>query len=258
MTRQIYHTIHELETTALVKAGISLRIGGVSQPPYAALNLATHVGDKPAAVVQNRQIFSEQTGIRTVKYCRQIHSTAVVADDTVTTPSWHLEEYNEPEISGDALITAQHGTPLGIFTADCVPIFILDVATPAIGIVHAGWRGTLARIADNTLEQMKTRFGTDTRQCRIHLGPAIQKCCYAVSPELLGQFAQHFGKNVHTGTHLSLQAANVNQLIERGVPASAISASPFCTACCTDKFYSYRAEGGQTGRMLSFIQLVEV
>ena len=242
----------------MVKAGMSLRTGGVSKTPYASLNLATHVGDSPAAVLQNRQIFSEQIGVRTVKYCRQIHSTTVVTADMGVPLLWHLEKESEPEITGDALITAQHGPALGVFTADCVPIFILDVATPAIGIAHAGWRGTLAQIANNTLEQMRMCFGTETRDCLIHLGPAIQRCCYAVSSELLDQFARHFGKNVHNGTHLSLQIANVNQCIEKGVPVSAISVSPFCTACWTDKFYSHRAERGQTGRMLSFIQLVEI
>lgn len=157
--------------------------------------------------------------------------------------------------TGDALVSAQRGVALGIFTADCVPIFILDIATPAIGIAHAGWRGTLSRIAVNALARMKVRFGTIAGNCIIYLGPSIQKCCYTVSPELITQFVEHLGSTVHEGKHLSLQTANIRQLVEAGVPAAAISVSPFCTACCTDNFYSHRAEGGITGRMLSFIEL---
>lgn len=163
--------------------------------------------------------------------------------------------YSESIKPGDALVSAQRGVALGIFTADCVPVFILDRATPAIGIAHAGWRGTLAQVAVNALARMKTRFGTIAGNCIIHLGPSIQECCYTVSPELITQFAAHLGSTVHDGKHLSLQTPNIRQLVEAGVPADAISVSPFCTACCTDKFYSYRAEGGITGRMLSFIEL---
>ena len=256
MTTKLYHTIDELTETSLVNAGISLRCGGVSKTPYASLNLASHVEDNPAAVSQNRQLFAVHTGIKTLKYCRQIHSDAVINADTVATLNWDVENQYESENTGDALISAQQGETLGIFTADCVPIFILDVASPAIGIAHAGWRGTLARIAAKTLAEMKAQFGTFAENCLIHLGPSIQKCCYTVSPDLISQFVKHFGQAVHNGLNLSLQTANLCQLVDVGITSDSISISPFCTACCTDNFYSHRAEGGQTGRMFSFIQLI--
>ena len=257
MTTNLYHPIHQLTQTSLVKAGITLRCGGVSKPPYDSLNLAKHVGDLSAAVSQNQQIFSDRTGITALKYCQQIHSDSVINADILPNSFWNVEKQNESEITGDALISAQAGVALGIFTADCVPIFILDVVTPSIGIVHAGWRGTFARIAAKTLAQMTTTFNTNPENCLIHLGPSIQKCCYTVSSELLNQFEQQFGKEVHTGHCLCLQTVNVSQLVDAGVPVNSISISSFCTACSTDKFYSYRAEEGQTGRMLSFIQLTE-
>ena len=244
-----YRVIQELQTTGIVTAGMSLRVGGVSHAPYASLNLAEHVGDAPRAVATNRKILFQQTGLKNVRYCRQVHGNCVIGVDDTTEVS--LE--NLPE--ADALISACRGIALGIYTADCVPIFILDIETPAIGIAHAGWRGTFARIAVNTLTQMKARFGTVVENCRIHLGPSIQKCCYTVSTELLTQFAERFGSTVRDGTNLSLQAANAHQLIETGLPATSISISPLCTACRTDLFYSHRAENGQTGRMLSYIQL---
>ena len=244
-----YHTIQELEATGIVTAGITSRRGGVSRAPYTSLNLAEHVGDDADAVATNREIFFQQSGLTDLYYCQQIHSDRVI--DADCTANETLKQHPE----ADALVSTQCGVPLGIFTADCVPIFILDIATPAIGIAHAGWRGTLARIAVNTLARMQNRFGTLVTNCQIHLGPSIQKCCYTVSTELLEQFTGHFGSTVRDGTNLSLQTANVNQLIEIGLPVASISVSPFCTACRTDLFYSHRAESGRTGRMLSFIQL---
>ncbi len=256
MTTKLFYTINELTETRLVKAGISLRSGGVSKAPYASLNLARHVGDTPTAVFQNQQIFSAQTGIKALKYCQQIHSDTVINADAITSSFWNVENQNNSHKTGDGLISAQQGNTLGIFSADCVPIFILDMATPAIGIAHAGWRGTLAQIATKTVAQMNANFGTLTENCLIHLGPSIQKCCYNVSPDLIVQFVNHFGSTVHNGLRLSLQTANFRQLVDAGVAPDSISISRFCTACSTDKFYSYRAEGEQTGRMLSFIQLI--
>ena len=244
-----YHAIQELEATGIVTAGITFRHGGVSGSPYASMNLAEHVGDDANAVATNREIFFQQSGLTDLQYCRQIHGTCVI--DVDHTEKSILKQHPE----ADALISAQSGVALGIFTADCVPIFILDVATPAIGIAHAGWRGTLAQIAVNTLKQMQIRFGTLATNCEVYLGPSIQKCCYTVSRELLNQFTERFSSTIRNGTNLSLQIANTLQLTEIGLPTAAISVSPFCTACRTDLFYSHRAESGQTGRMLSFIQL---
>ncbi|MDE0469684.1 MAG: peptidoglycan editing factor PgeF [Candidatus Poribacteria bacterium] len=246
---KLYHPVHEFQASGVVTAGISLRHGGVSRAPYTSLNLAEHVGDDESAVASNRDMLFQHTNLKNLHYCRQIHSTSVIDVDNGTG--------TVPEVppEADALVSAHCGTALGIFTADCVPIFILDFDTPAIGIAHAGWRGTFDRIAVNTLAQMKVSFGTVPASCQIHLGPSIQKCCYTVSTELLDQFAERFGSAVHDGKNLSLQDANLNQLVEAGLPPVSISVSPLCTACRTDLFYSHRAENGQTGRMLSFIQL---
>ena len=244
-----YRPIQELQASGIVVAGISLRHGGVSRAPYTSLNLGEHVNDDPNAVETNRKILFRDAGLTNLRYCRQIHSASVVPINDEAQPlAEHIPE-------ADALVTAQHNIALGIFTADCIPIFVLDVETPAIGIVHAGWRGTFARIAVNAITEMKTLFGTRPKNCHIHLGPSIQKCCYTVSTELLTQFTAEFGSTVANGTNLSLQTANINQLIEIGVLPDAISVSEFCTACRIDLFYSHRAENGQTGRMLSYIKL---
>ncbi len=256
MTTDLYFTIQELTETSLVKAGISLRSGGLSDAPYTSLNLATHVGDRPEAVIQNRKQFSKQSGIKSFKFCQQFHSDIVINADNLPITYFDRGNHDLTTQSGDALISSRQDNALGVFTADCVPIFILDIAKPAIAIVHAGWRGTIARIVTNALAQMMKCYGTQAINCLIHLGPSIQQCCYEVSPELLVRFEGLFGHNVHNGHSLSLHTANVIQLVDAGVPFDSISTSPYCTACCTDLFYSYRAEGGETGRMLSYIQLI--
>ena len=102
----------------------------------------------------NRKILCRETGLTNLRYCRQIHSASVVhINDEVQPLAEHIPE-------ADALVTAQHTITLGIFTADCIPIFVLDVKTPAIGIIHAGWRGTFTRIAVNAITQMEASFGT--------------------------------------------------------------------------------------------------
>lgn len=255
MIENLYHTIQELNETNLVKVGISLRFGGVSVAPYSSLNLATHVGDDPSAILQNRQLFSKQSSINSLKYCQQIHSDSVITADSISSIFLDCDNQDITIKTGDALISNLPGDTLGVFTADCVPIFILDISTPAIGIVHAGWRGTIARIATKAIARMKECYRTSPKNCLIHLGPSIKLCCYEVSSELLTRFEEQFGKNVHNGHSLCLHTANLIQMVDFGVPFESISTSPFCTACRTDMFYSYRAEGEKTGRMLSYLQL---
>ena len=141
-----------------------------------------------------------------------------------------------------------------------MPVFVFDSQTPAIGIAHAGWRGTLSRIAAKTVMAMTETFGTQPKNCQIYLGASIQKCCYVVRQDLADQFACAFGDEVKTETHfLDLHYANRAQLVRQGVPSKAIVASPYCTSCRTDLFYSYRAESNglanQTRRMVSAIGL---
>lgn len=248
----LYYPIPTLEKTGLVQAATSIRHGGVSRPPYHSLNLANHVGDDSEAVSTNRGIFFDQVGLEAQKfiYCHQIHSARVLLVEPLIPPP------QTPLAEADAMITAHPSFALGVFTADCVPVFILDIATPAIGIAHAGWRGTLAGIAAETLNAMQKHFGTLPTNCLAHLGPSIQKCCYTVSIELADRFERAFGSQVRSEENrLDLQTANVQQLLQSGVPLHATSVTDFCTACRTDVFYSHRAEGGQTGRMLSLIRL---
>jgi len=181
-----------------------------------------------------------------VVFCQQIHSDRVI----------QVKSGFKNRPTADAMITDQTNLGLGVFTADCVPVFIHDQKQSVIGIAHAGWRGTIDYIASKTLFAMKENFGTYPPDCQVHFGPAIQRCCYQVDGNLADRFAKTFGERVKTNDNfLDLTAANQIQLQRQGIPIHAISQTTDCTACRTDLFYSYRAESTNM-RMISLIALI--
>ncbi len=229
-----------------------MRKGGVSGSVFRSLNLANHVGDEHKAVSRNRRILFSQVGLSSsaLLYCRQVHSSRVV----LVRPNDSISDIFNVE--ADALISLQAGLVLAVFTADCVPIFILDIATPAIGLIHAGWRGTLDRIAERTIQAMHQHFGTIPSKCLAYLGPSIQRCCYTVSKALADRFEEAHDVSVRcSDNRISLQVANIQQLNNVGVLSDSISMTACCTACRTDLFYSHRVEGARSGRMISFMAL---
>jgi YfiH family protein len=188
-------------------------------------------------------------------------------------------------LRGDALITRRAGLLLAVKTADCVPVLLADTKGRGIAAVHAGWRGTLARIVQKTLGRMQMEFGTEPEDVIAVLGPAIGRCCYEVGPEVAQAFAAQFdaARQWFDGpfekvisddspnplkwlqmtppghdlppprVYLDLHAANRWQLAQAGVHAGNIFASDLCTACRTDLLFSHRRERGRTGRMMGVI-----
>ena len=164
----------------------------------------------------------------------------------------------------DALITDEPGLPLLLCFADCTPILLLDPAPRAVGIAHGGWKGTVRRIAAKTVLRMQREFGTRPENVLAAIGPSIGPCCYEVGPEVERQFQEAFSgheaalfshPDAAGGTHLSLWAANRLQLEEIGVLREHIDEARTCTACHHEDFFSYRADGGQTGRLGAVIAL---
>jgi polyphenol oxidase len=148
---------------------------------------------------------------------------------------------------GDALLDNTPGATLAIKTADCVPILLVDERLHAVAAVHAGWRGTVARIAQHAVAAMSQRFGSAPADLHAALGPAIGKCCYEVGPEV----AIHFG--AHGRAHVDLIEANRGQLLAAGLPAGHIYAAGLCTMCFPEQFHSYRRDREAVGRMYSFV-----
>ncbi len=187
-------------------------------------------------------------------------------------------------LRGDGLITNVPGIILAVMTADCLPVLLADKKNKAVGAFHAGWRGTVQRIAEKGLGIMRREFGTQPENVFAAIGPGIQQCCYEVGQDLKDQFESQFSygselfqevkdyDDVHEKypllfmnmrapghgdqcikLHLSLREANRRQLLEAGIPQKQISALEDCTSCDTRTFFSHRAEKGRTGRMMAMI-----
>ncbi len=176
---------------------------------------------------------------------RQIHSNHI----------WTADGLADRQEEGDALISRQIGLRIGIRTADCVPILLLDSKTHAVAAVHAGWRGTAAQILPLAASRLCADFGGEPTNLYAAIGPCIRQCCYQVGPEVARQFVPFFPEwnTADIGArHLDLAVANTRQLIKLGVPAEHIFDSGLCTACSADLF-SYRREPDNPGRMVAAI-----
>ncbi len=278
-----------LEALPWLEHGFSTRTGGLSDlDGCGVLNLGTVDWDSPSRVAANRRAFL--TALATARGSRraaprfemvtleQIHSDVI----------HHLDAPPRGILRGDAAVTRVPGLLLCVQTADCVPILLADARHRAVAAVHAGWRGTLARIAAKILGRMTMLYGTRPGDVRAALGPGIGRCCYEVGIEVVQQFHAQFDRArewfdgpfdrlVQDDTpnplqwlnrmppghqppppsaHLDLLAANRWQLLDAGVPARRIASSGLCTACRTDLLFSHRREHGRTGRMLSVIGIL--
>ncbi|MCM8765241.1 MAG: polyphenol oxidase family protein [Candidatus Omnitrophica bacterium] len=154
----------------------------------------------------------------------------------------------------DALITKEPGLAIGILTADCFPIFLYDPLTPAVGIVHAGWRSTKEEVLINTILKMQRFFSTRPPHLQVAIGPGIRKCCYEVKEDLRAYFSKHIqGRNGKL--FLDLQSANLEQLHSLGIKEENILDSGICSFCENQSFFSFRKEGENVGRTISVIML---
>lgn len=253
-----YLSIPAFQDMRFIIAAISTRIGGVSKKPYYSLNLGYHVSDVHESVAENRRRFCNNLGIDvgSLVISQQVHGNrATVIDES---QKGNGAYGHEDAISGaDAMITESPGVALAVLTADCVPVIVVDPLRKAIGIAHAGWRGALHKIAARAVLKMRDTFGTEPADCLVALGPSISPCCYRAGEDIISQFQSAFGPAVCVAKdRLDLQLAVELQLARVGVEENNISSSRLCTACNRDLFYSYRAEGGRTGRMMSVIMLI--
>jgi polyphenol oxidase len=147
---------------------------------------------------------------------------------------------------GDALLSDAPGQRVGVKTADCLPILLVDERHRTVAAVHAGWRGTVTRVAISALRSMSTTWNTKPQDVHAAIGPGIGKCCFEVGPEVSIQFGEPARR-----THLDLEAANRRQLIDAGVAPERIYSSGLCTFCERERFHSFRRDREQAGRMMS-------
>jgi YfiH family protein len=164
---------------------------------------------------------------------------------------------------GDGLLTNEVNVILGIQTADCLPILVADTKRRCVAAYHAGWRGTLKGIVEQGIEAMRREFGSDPGDLTAAIGPGIGRCCFEVGGEVRDLFQDRFayGADLFIGgpkLKMDLAEANRRQLLASGLLTESIFVLNQCTSCRTDLFFSYRAEGGKTGRMMSAIAITGV
>jgi purine-nucleoside/S-methyl-5'-thioadenosine phosphorylase / adenosine deaminase len=243
-------------------SGFSTRQRGVSsvysregtENEAGELNLAFTAHDTQENVRENRLRFIEavtedrETPLVTA---RQIHSCRSV------TVAGALGTASIPD--ADGLMTAQAGILLGIQTADCIPVLVADPVRRAVAAFHAGWRGTVTRIVELGVAQMREEFGSDPADLIAAIGPGIGQCCYTVGAAVLERFAAGFSYSEELflrsdeALRLDLVEANRRQLLAAGLQGSSIAIVGGCTSCQPGLFYSHRASGGHAGRMMAVI-----
>lgn len=252
------HTDEGLRARSGIVVAFSERGGGVSNAPYASLNLARHVGDDPAAVDENRRRFLARMGAgeysAALTTAEQVHGDVVVEVTQSLAGSGALAAGERLPIPGaDALWTREVGVPLMLFFADCVPVVIVSETPRAVAVVHAGWRGALAGIVGKAATALGDAVG-DTSRLRAYVGPHIGECCYEVSPEIVSQFGNMFVTIPRASGRLDLGAVVAEDLDRVGISRENQWHLGICTAHNTDRYFSYRAEG-RSGRHAAFAML---
>lgn len=229
-----------------VVAAQSTRHGGVSEAPFASLNLGLSVGDERERVLENRRRFFNGLGVdlHQVATSHQIHGSEILYADT----PGHREGF-------DALITDVPGVFVTVSIADCTPILVFDAQHRAVAAIHAGWRGTAAGIVAKTLAEMQTRFGTRGGDCFAYVGTCIAECSFEVGADVADHFPASFKRfdAEKQKFFVDLKAANAAQLRAFGVPDAQVEISPFCTVQHNADSFSHRLERGKTGRMMATI-----
>jgi len=245
-----------------LRHGFSTRLGGVSEGPFRSMNLGSRTADNPENVQENRRRFCRAIGVNpaTLVTGRQVHGSNIGIITVEDVPPGG-GAYGPPEQGTDALITASPAVSLMLLFADCVPVILYDPINRAVGIVHAGWRGSVAKLAEKTLLKMRQTFGSDLSRCLAGIGPSIGPCCYEVDEAVIKPLRKNFAeweRFVMPRAEkwlLNLWEVNRVQLVEAGVPCANIAVSKICTACNTALFYSHRRENALTGRHGALVSL---
>jgi len=281
---QLLHSEKLSKLPWLVHA-FSTRLGGVSRVYGGhALNLGFTQHDSRAAVERNRQLFLKELGAANggkhwpLLSLRQTHS------DLIHRRDGQCDSMPKQLLSGDGLITDTPGQVLAVLTADCLPIILVDRKRRAVGVFHAGWRGTVKRIVEKGVGEMRQHFQSDPRHLIAAIGPGVQSCCYEVGEEVRTRFEAQFAyagslfremkesdsvrekypllfltarapghSELPVKLFLDLVEANRRQLLDAGVSAINIDAVAPCTACHPESLFSHRAEKGVTGRMMAAV-----
>jgi len=260
-----YLSFKALEDTGMVINGFSTRLGGASKGRFATMNFSYSRKDDPADVLENFTRMADTLGVErdrmVVSY--QTHTTNVRRVTREDEGKGVIRERDYKDVDG--LITDVPGITLVTFYADCVPLYLVDQAHRAIGLSHSGWRGTVKRMGQVTMDAMKEAFGTRPEDLTVCIGPSICRDCFEVGEEVAEAFAEAFdaryrdelySANGKPGKYqLDLWKANEIIFREAGVPKEQIHTTNICTMCNSDYLFSHRRVGEERGNLAAFLSI---
>ncbi|MGL4779630.1 MAG: peptidoglycan editing factor PgeF [Bacteroidales bacterium] len=241
---------------------VSTRKGGVGTDTYDSFNLSTYCGDNPKVVIENRKRLYDAFGVE-ILLPFQTHDDKILSIDT-SWKSLSAEEQLHRLQGVDALITNQPKICIGVSTADCVPLIFYDPVKYVVAVAHAGWRGTVKRIASKTVAAMVRDFDSVSADIKVAIGPSISLESFEVGEEVVESFRnadyemeELLWQNPQTSkSHVDLWKANMQDLIQAGVKFSNIDIAEICTVKNSDILFSARVLGIKSGRIISGIQLI--
>lgn len=253
-----------LEQTGIVKHCFTTRQGGVSEGIFESLNLSFSRGDKREAVEENFHRVAKALGTEYEKFVftDQTHTTNVKRVGKEDAGKGLTRERDYTDVDG--LITNEPGIVLSTFYADCVPLYFVDSVHRAIGLSHSGWRGTVGRMGQVTLEAMSREFGTKPEEVICAIGPSICQSCYEISEDVAKEFQKEFPNYekeilIDKGNgkyQLDLWRTNEIILLEAGVKPEHLAVTNICTCCNEKLLFSHRASHGKRGNLGAFLALI--
>ena len=248
-----------LISTETIIYGFSQRFHETSEEEKTGLKL--RVLNETKAGLEGKKFFlkSSNASDNAIYFLKQIHSDRIYV---LNDPSMKTQEVCN--IRADAIVTHLVNKPIGIFSADCIPVIVHDPLQNVIGAIHAGRRGTGSQILQKTVKLLKSLYKSESSDLRIGLGPGIGPCCYEVGEDCLGLFRKNYKKwekFIRAGKSgkffLDLFKANCEDALNSGLLDKNIFVSGHCTSCNTSRFHSYRKEGSRCGRNVSFVMLID-
>lgn len=253
-----------LEQAGIVKHCFTTRMGGVSEGIYESLNLSFSRGDRREAVEENFHRVAKALGTEyeNFVFTDQTHTTNVIRVGKEDAGKGLTRERGYTDVDG--LITNEPGIVLSTFYADCVPLYFVDSVHRAIGLSHSGWRGTVGRMGQVTLEAMRREFGTKQEEVICAIGPSICQSCYEISEDVAKEFQKEFPNYekeilIDKGNgkyQLDLWRTNEIILLEAGVKPEHLAVTNICTCCNEKLLFSHRASHGKRGNLGAFLALI--
>lgn len=257
-----YLTFKKFEKYDFLNHAFSTRLGGVSVGHFRSMNLSFKTEDRKENIQENQKLFCEAAGFNENSLVKpiMIHGNKIGVAKAVNRGSGDKKLSDFPDTDG--LITNEPGVTIVTSHADCPSIFMLDPRKRAIGLVHAGWRGTVRKIAQKAVNMLSNEFGCDPEEIMCCIGPSICSDCFVVKKDVVEEFWKldfsDIGKvvlNKKGNFHINLYEANKQILLKSGIKEENIIISDVCTMCNKGLLFSHRASGEKRGGMLAMMSL---